>query len=262
LHKLGKKECEKLFYNDRKISVPNFIYKNNFTEIYLKTDRLHLDKSFILNVKLIPNLEVFNLEKSKNIVLFKLLIIYLNFFYSEVKLKNNNFYDDHLQVVFKDNYIKRIPLFEWRNSKEKLSVQDFQIDGIYLKIKSKSEEILDKSEVFKNIKKTIETDIDKNDFIFLKEELYRYIEFYKSSNPTHQAFNWLYRLGFKYDINYLNMTSSIRKMKINDFNEFKNRIFNNTFSDMKILMLGVGTLNDTKMIEYGEKLQKALIECK
>lgn len=260
--KLSKKECEKLYIKDKKISIPHFIYKNKNTEIYLKTDRMHLDKSFVLNIKLIPKLEVFNLDNSKNIVMFKLLIIYLNFIYSETKLKNNNFYDYQNQVLFKDNYIKKIPLFNWRNSKEKLSAQDFQVDGLYLKIKSKSDEIFDKSDTLENIKKIIDSKINKNDFIYLKEELFRYIEFYKSSNPTHQAFNWLYRLGFKHDLNYLNMTDSIKKLKKDEFNRFKTNFFNNTLSDLNILILGVGTLNETKMIEYGEKIQNTFIPSK
>jgi len=260
--KLSKLECRKLYINDRKEHIPNFIFKNNHSEVYLKTDRLHLEKSFILNIKLIPKYAICNLENNKNIGMLKLLIIYLNFIYSETRLRNNNFYDYQTQVSFKDNYIKKITLFQSRNSKEKLSPQDFQMDGIFIKIKSKSSEIFDKSDTFNYIKKLINEEVKMSDFIFLKEELHRYIEFYKSSNPTHQAYNWLYRLGFKNDINYLNMTSSIRKIKILDFNNFKNSFFNNTLSDLKILTLGVGTLNETKMIEYSIEIEKAFIESK
>lgn len=255
-NKLNPKECQKLFVNDRKFLIPNFIHKSNYTEVYLKTDRIHLDKSFIINIKLIPKLDIFNLENPQKIVFMKLLIIYLNFLYSEIKLKNNNFYDYQTQVSFMDNYLKKIPLFSWRNSKEKLSPQDFIIDGLYLKIQSKSAEIFELSETFENLKKVLKTDINKSDFIFLKEELYRYIEFYKSSNPTHQAFSWLYRLGFKNDINYLNITHIIKQIKLVDFLNYKNDFFNITISDIKILILGVGTLNTTKTIDYANKIEE------
>ena len=93
--------------------------------------------------------------------------------------------------------------------------------------------------------------MNTKEFIYLKEELLRNIEFYKSSNPTHQAFNWLYRLGFKYDINYFNLTSYIKNITLLSFNEFKN----NVLEEFSVKSLGFGNISKDKT----EKLIKDLI---
>ena len=113
-------------------------------------------------------------------------------------------------------------------------------------------DVYDKNKVPGIIKKILNYDLQKTGFYYLKEELYRNIEFYKSSNPTHQALNWLFRLGFKFDINYFEMTNLIKSIKLNDFIKFKKEFFKSIY----IKSFAIGTINK----EETEKRLNLLIQ--
>jgi secreted Zn-dependent insulinase-like peptidase len=263
--KIPKKDCVKLFKNDRKNILPNLIYNQtgeNISEtirheIYHKLDRTHLKKSFSLRMKISPVSNLINLKDEKTLPYLKFLTIYLNFLIPEIKLSEfpDNYHNNKVSLKFLDNYHKPTDLFYWKNSKEKLRPEDYMVDSIYLQIDASSLEDFEKSNTLQILKSVLKKKIDYKDFLYLKEELYRIIEFYKSSNPSHQAINWLYRLGFKWDINYFNMTHSIRHISLDGINSFKDNLFEN----LNIKSLAVGSISDEKAKEFLLNFQSLFI---
>jgi len=235
------------------------IFGNYYSEIYHKLDRTHFKKSFILNLKVIPFNDAFELKDPKTVPLIKFLVMYLNFKYSQLLLDSNfmkNPQNENISVEFLDNLRLKSNLFNWRKSKEKLLFENFMIDGIYLRIKAKSEETYEQSDVYSIIENVLSSKIERMDYLYLKEELLRQIEFYRSTNPSHQALSWLFRLGFKYDIDYFDMNKTIKKLKLPEINEFREKIFRN----LKFVSLAVGTITEEKAKDYIQKLEKLFIK--
>jgi secreted Zn-dependent insulinase-like peptidase len=104
------------------------------------------------------------------------------------------------------------------------------------------------------IEELLKHKMDRKEFIYLKEELLRNLEFYKSSNPTHQAFNWLYRLGFKYDIDYFNLTNVIKNITLETLTSFKDSVF----KEFKVTSFGYGNINKDKLEKMVGELVKSL----
>jgi secreted Zn-dependent insulinase-like peptidase len=286
--KIKLKDCKKLFKNDQKFLTPKLINKQgwenfaksetsdvkNFdkilnktnlnntyihSEIYHKLDRTHLTKSFNLKLKIEPISSHLDLSDPKTIPHMKFLIIYLNFLARELQVDSeydNNIHNKFISIKFLDNIRKETQLFSWRNSKEKLNPEDYKIDGIYIDIISKSQNVYEKSDIEKMLKTILDRKIDRRDFLYLKEELYRFIEFYKSSNPSHQALNWLYRLGFSHDVDYFNMTHLIKEISLDEVNKFKENIF----SMIKIKSLAVGSIEEHKARYYIQSLENIFKE--
>lgn len=270
--KTGKKmkiaDCHKIYEGDRRIEQPLLIHNhtknltspmvglNYGSQIFYKLDRSHLKKSFVLNIKIQP--ENLDLMKNETIPLIKFLVIYLNFIFKEIVATSkfaNNTYNKQVDVKFMDNSITPNKLFIWKNSKQKLTPSEFLIDGIYIQINARSTEAFEKSDVLELLGLMVNSSLQRSDFFYLKEELYRSVEFYKSSNPTHQALNWLYRLGFKYDIDYFNMTHSIKNIDIKLFNDFKKNIF----EDIRFVSLAVGSINITQAKNYIQSIETTFV---
>ncbi len=284
-----KSDCEEFYKMDKKILAPSLIYISNinlnntsyqtfnsyyikgleifkkgnnsetfsnyYSEIYHKLDRTHLKKSFIINLKIIPFNSAFDLKDPKTVPLIKFLVMHLNFKYSQLLLDPSfmtNPVNENISLEFLDNLRMKSNLFNWRNSKEKLKIENFMIDGIYLRIKAKSEEAYEKSDIYSIIEKVLSSKIERMDYLYLKEELLRQTEFYRSTNPSHQALSWLFRLGFKYDIDYFDMSKTIKNLKLPEINEFREKIFSN----LKFVSLAVGTITEEKAKDYIQKLEK------
>jgi len=262
LKRLNESDCLKIYQNDNLKTHPDLISQNKITSIYLKTDRTHLEKSFIINAKILLNENIYKISEEKDVVLLKLLMVHFNNVYSEILFENQD--KKNIILKFKDNFFSDIPQLSSRFTDLEIDQYEFNIDGIYFQIKSPDTNSINGSDIFKKIMNIFESKIDFEYFNFAKEVLYRNIENYITSNPSYQAYNWLFRLGFKYDIDYFNLSSILKEITIEDLVEFRNKIFNKdeNIENINLLILGVGSINKEKLLEYSKNIQDIIFKSK
>ena len=81
----------------------------------------------------------------------------------------------------------------------------------------------------------------------------RNLDMIQSSNTTHQAFYWFFRLGFNYDIDYFSLTQYTKNITLDDFNKFKDMIF----KEFTVKALGYGNIDQIKTEDFVFKIIRA-----
>lgn len=252
----GNSTCEKETMKKPTVLVPKLAYKSSINQLYYQYFNKHLTTEFTLSIQFFRNYKIMN-ENNKNFVFLRLLVLYLNHEYTNYLTKLNNSTTTNKQtidlkkigLVFKDNYLHPLKPFLWSSTATgELRSENYNLNGLFLECKFENLQHFNSTSPFQIIRQLIADvhNLSQINFDYFKEELIRYLDLYRTSNPVIQAQSYFYKIGFTHHIDYYNLTSTVKEAQLNEFFDFTIAFFKESY--MKSLVYGNTQFNEAVII--------------